>query len=387
MLKKTIVKKLLLPTLLAALPALLIPDASAIDPRTGSKPRDKARVLVLDGAYADAIAAYNPLARASRDASLAAEYAYALALAGNTELALAHLDRAFLTDANNPEVLFFASKIFDALGVTDAAAELARSAPDWLDGGGAKPAIKLKPAKDLGESLSAANSLIGQRRFASAAERFAGIVRKYPDEQMSWAGYAIALEKLGAFKTAAKAVAKDLELGKKEDEETRKLLAAHKAELAARGPVEPEPVKLNKMLKGRYLAFFGLNYTHTGEVSILNLNTRVGKFLTNRIDVGASAGYTSGYDNSDYNGLSLGLSGRYSQPLPLSMPLNATAGARLQYQPGPEDNFATVLSPGLSYVLANGSLDLFLDFALSGPQKGTQTLSLGYTIYFGGARK
>ena len=110
----------------------------------------------------------------------------------------------------------------------------------------------------------------------------------------------------------------------------------------------------------------------------------MGKFLTNRIDAGASAGFTSG---SDYSGLSFGVSGRYNKPLQVAMPLNFTAGARLKYQPGPENNFAMVLSPGLSYVLANGALDLYLDFALTGPSKGTQTLSLGYTIYFGGSGK
>ena len=69
------------------------------------------------------------------------------------------------------------------------------------------------------------------------------------------------------------------------------------------------------------------------------------------------------------------------------MPLNFTAGTRLEYQPGPANNLAFVLSPGLSYVLANGALDFYLDFSLTGPNKGSQTLSLGYTVYFGGAGK
>ncbi|MBI4351183.1 MAG: hypothetical protein HY550_07070 [Elusimicrobia bacterium] len=370
--------KLLLIALLAALPGAL----------SAGSPREKARESALDGAYADAVAAYNPLARGSRDAVLAAEYAYALALAGNGELALAHLDRAFLADAANPEVMFFGSAVFQALGMKLVANELHRPPPAWLAGGAPEIAALKLPAGEYPDLIAAANLFVYQRRYASAAAHFAALVRAYPDEQLPWAGYAIVLEKLGVFKAAAKAVEKDIKLAGEEDRETMNLRAAHKKELEARPPVAYNPApKVNEMLKGRYLVFLGLNYTHTEAASVINLNTRLGKFLTNRIDAGASAGFTSGYDDSDYNGLSFGVSGRYNKPLPVSMPLNFTAGARFEYQPGPENNFAIVLSPGLSYVLANGALDLYLDFALTGPSKGTQTISLGYTIYFGGARK
>lgn len=371
-------RRLLLIALLTALPGTL----------SAGTPREKARELAFNGAYADAVAAYNPLARASQDAVLAAEYAYALALAGNGELALAHLDRAFLADAANPEVMFFGSAVFKALGMQLVAKELHRPPPAWLAGGGPKIGALKLPAGEYPDLIAAANLFIYQRRYASAAARFAAIVRAYPDEQLPWAGYAITLEKLGAFKAAAKAVEKDIKLGKGDDQETVALRTEHKSELEARPPVTYNPApKLNEMLKGRYLAFLGLNYTHTEAASIINLNTRLGKFLTNRIDAGATAGFTSGYDDSDYNGLSFGVSGRYNKPLPVSLPLSFTSGARLEYRPGPENNFAVVLSPGLSYVLANGALDLYLDFALTGPSKGTQTISLGYTIYFGGVRK
>lgn len=362
------------------------PAASA-SPLSG-KPRDKARALVLSGLYPDAVAAYNPLARGSRDATLAAEYAFALALAGHTDLALAHLDRAFLADAANLDVMFYASAVFEALGMRIVAKELYRPPPAWLAGGAPGIAALKLPVGEYQELFDTANLLISQRRFASAAPRFASLVGTYPDMPLPWAGYAIVLEELGAFKAAAEAVEKNIELGKEEDQETVKLHTAHKAELEARPPATPAPAKkLNEMLKGRYLSFFGLGYNHTETASIFDLQTRVGKFLTNRFDAGASFGLISGYEDSDYNGLSFGVSGRYNNPLPVSMPLNFTTGARLGYQPGPEDNFAVVLTPGLSYVLANGALDLYLDLALTGPSEGTQTLSLGYTVYFGGAGK
>lgn len=353
-----------------------------------AKPRDKARALLLSGNYRDAVAAYNPLARASQEAVLAAEYAYALALAANGELALAHLDRAFLADASSAEVMFFGSEVFGALGMQSMAGELYRPPPAWLAGKAPKPAPLEPPSGEYQDLLAGANLLVSQRRFASAAARFAAIVRTSPDAQLPWAGYAITLEKLGAFKAAAKAVEKDIKLGRQEDQETVKLLAEHKAELEARPPVSPAPSrKLNEMLKGRYLSFFGLSYYHTEADGVLNLQTRLGKFLTNSFDVGAAAGLTTGYDASDYNGLSFGVSGRYNKPLPVAMPVNFTAGSRLEYQPGPDNNFAIVLSPGLSYVMAGGALDLYVDFSLTGPNKGTQTVSLGYTVYFGGTGK
>lgn len=360
---------------------------SAVAPLS-RKPRDKARALILSGLYPDAVAAYNKKARKSRSAALTAEYAYALALAGYGDLALAHLDRAFLADAASPEVLFYASSVFKAFGLRQAAQELFRPQPGWLAGGAPEMAKLELPAGEYKELLAAANLFISQRRFASAAAYFAAIVKAYPAVQLPWEGYAIVLEKLGAFKTAAKAVGRDIKLGKNEDPETVELRAAHKAELETRPPVTPAPAKkLNEMLKGRYLSFFGLSYSHTETDSLLNLRTRLGKFFTNNFDAGASLGFTSGYEDGDYNGLSYGVSGRYNKPLPGRMPLNLTAGMRLDYQPGPEDKFAVVLTPGLSYVLANGAIDLYLDFSLTGPAKGTQTMSLGYTIYFGGARK
>lgn len=367
-------------------PAVSPQAASATKP--SAKPRDKARAFILSGHYPDAVAAYNPLARASQNAVLTAEYAYALALAGHGDLALSHLDRAFLTDAANAEVMFFGSVVFEALGMRGVSKELHRPPPAWLTGGVPKAASLKRATGKYPELLASANRFIFQRRFVSAAARFDAIVRAYRSAQLPWAGYAIALEKLGAFKAAAKAVAKDIELGERESQETRTLLAEHKTELEARPPVTPAPTKkLNKMLKGRYLAFFGLSYIHTETDSIFNTQTRLGKFLTNRFDVSAGVGFTTGYDISDFNGLNFGIAGRYSKPLPTAMPLNLTASTRLEYQPGPEDNFAIVISPGLSYVLTSGAIDLYVDFSLTGPNKGTQTISMGYTVYFGGAGK
>ena len=365
----------------------------------GSKPLRQARSMVLSGDYSGAVAAYNPLALNTQGAVPAAEYAYALALAGQRDLALAHLDRAFLADPSSPEVLFYASAVFGALGMQVVAKELHREPPAWLAAGPPKMAALALPSGKYQDLFDGANLLLSQLRLASTAARFASIVRAYPAAQLPWAGYAISLEKLGAFKAAARAVERDIELGAKEVPETLTLLEEHKAELEARPPVTySPPPNPNENLKGRYLFFFGLNRVHTEtedsvtgytiKNDVTTLQTRVGLFLTNRFDLGATVGSTSGYENKDNNGMSYGISGRYSQPMFRSKSFNGTAGLRLEHQlAGQKGKNDIVLSPGFSYVLASGSLDLYLDYPLTGQYKDIRTLSLGYTVYFGGSRK
>ena len=163
--------------------------------------------------------------------------------------------------------------------------------------------------------------------------------------------------------------------------------ASYKQELEARPALETPPkTKANEMLKGRYLVFFGGSVNHTTSATIINLNGRAGKFLTNHIDAAINVGLISGNSSSDYNGATFGVSGRYLTPLPIEAPLSFALGARLQYAPGPADQTTIYLSPGLSYFLPNGSLDLTLDLGLAGPLKDTKTISVGYTMYLGGAK-
>lgn len=350
--------------------------------------RDNARDLLKKGDFAGAAVKYSSLAKGSQDAALVAEYGYALALAGFADFSLAQVDRALQLDATNDEVLFHASKVLAAAGLADAAQEISRPAPGWLGGPGPEIAKLDRPETGaFKEELRSAANLMGQRRFASAVERFSRITRKHPGERLGWSGYAIVLEKIGAYQAAGRAVGRDIELSKQAEEETQALMAEHKQELESRPKlVRVPPQKANDYLKGRYLSFFGGNLVRTPDETVINLNGRVGKFLTNRVDAGVSAGLVTGHDDSDYNGLSLGVFGRYHKPLPVSFPLNATAGARLEYVPAPSDNSSLTLSPGLSYFLKGGSVDLILDFAVSGPFKGTKTLSVGYSVYFGGGR-
>ncbi len=355
-------------------------------------PRDAARGLFQDRSYAEAASVLSPLARKSSNPGLVGEYAYALALAGFKDAALAQLDRAYALDWENPEVLYYASSALGALGLPEAAEELSRPEPAWLAGETVQsPKTESRPVrKDPTPDLQEAQTLLESERYLAAAVRFGEITRKRPEEALGWAGYAVALEKIGAYRAAAAAAREDLRLsGSDLDEATQSLMEAHARELEERPPLESRSTarKANEFLQGRYLAFLGGNFNHDENESTLSLNGRLGRFFTNHLDAGLSLGFVAGHDNSDFNGASFGVSTRYHKPLPTRMPLNAVLGARMEYAPGPEDNFAFVPTPGFSYVLDSGSIDLFLDIALSGPLKDTKTLSLGYTLYFGGVRR
>lgn len=357
-----------------------------ISPAWAASLRSQARELLKKQDFSGAVAAYKAIPKGSSDAGLVAEYAYSLALLGFTDLALTQLDRAFIEDAASAEVLYFGSSVLLAMGLEEAAQEISRPAPVWM--ANSRTALEnLEPERELGDfegELASANLLMTQMRYVSASVRFKRITEKYPDEGIAWAGYAIALEKMGAYRAAARAVEKDIELSEPE-EQSMKVKTAYKSELESQPPLKS--LRANRALQGRYLAFMGGSLNRTSGNTVSNLNVRMGKFFTNRFDAALNAGVVSGNISSSQDGVNAGASARYHQPLPLALPLNGTIGLRLSYDPAPSDNFSIYFSPGLSYFLSDSSIDLFLDIALSGPLKNSQTLSLGYSVYFGGKGK
>jgi hypothetical protein len=195
-------------------------------------------------------------------------------------------------------------------------------------------------------------------------------------------GYALALERLGAYKAAAAAASKNLSLYK--DPEPQAITRAFIEDLNKR-----PALKLSSgdkpTFKGRYLLFAGGSLNRSDDRTYYSFSTRVGKFLSERLDVSASAALNGGNEVSDYNGLTLGAVGRYNTPLSFA-PFNLTLAAKGERIPAPEKNFTFLLSPGLSYFIKDSSIDLFFDVAMTGPYSGSVTLSLGYTIYFGAGK-
>ena len=359
--------------------ALLFTNAFAEDSALSN-----ARKCFIAGNYKEAVAAYAPLCAENLDSLRASEYAYALTAAGYYSPAIYHMDRGMISQPLNPDVRFYLSAVLSAAGLNDAAAEQHAVAPAWLKNPPPLSGLVIPAAPgELETQFAYINQLMAQRRYVQAVIMFDSLCKANPRVARCWAGYAISLEKTGAYKAAARAVAADMALT--DSTEHRTMAAEYKAQLEKQPPLEYNSLKLS--LKGRYLAYVGGGLNSSSGQDIYNINTRVGKFLNDRFDASVTAGLSGGYATQDYNGISLGISGRYNTPLPIAMPLNATLATKIERIPQPSDSIALVLSPGLSYFMDAGSIDLFWDLAVAGTYKGSSTFSIGYTVYFGGGAR
>lgn len=362
--------------------AVFLPSLQSVPHAGAAEKLQPARNALLSSSPQRAAALYAPQAAVSIDALRIAEYAYALAVAGFAESALYNIDRALVLDPLNSEVRFYLSGVLSAFGLDDAGAEQRCAAPRWLKKPPAPPALDISlPEGGAEKRFSYINLLMVQRRYAQSAVLLDRLCRAMPDSARCWSGYGIALEKLGAYKSAAAALAEDVKLTK--SEEHRKDAETLRAELLKRQPPQYGSAA-SKALKGRYLAYLGGNFNRNEFMTTYSLSGRAGKFLSNRVDLALNGGFSMGNSYGDYNGLTLGLSGRYNVPLPLALPLNGTLAVKLERVPSPEKTSTLILSPGISYFMSAGSVDVFWDLALSGAYKGSSTFSAGYTVYFGG---
>jgi len=342
-----------------------------------------AREAILSGSVSpqDVLLKYSEAVKKTNAGPVLGEYAYALAYAGLGEAALTSIDRALIAEPLHPEIRFCLSEIFNAAGLESASDDISAAAPAWLKGKQIKlPKLGVPaPAGDFEAAAASINMLMAQRRYAQAAVQYDRLCEGNQAEPRCHVGYALALERLGAYKAAAAEASKNLALYK--DPEPQAITKAFIDDLARRPPLKLSSVD-KPTLKGRYLLFTGGSLNRADDRTLYSFSTRVGKFLSERIDVSASAAINGGNELSDYNGLTLGAVGRYNTPLSF-VPLNLTLAAKGERVPAPEKNFTFLLSPGLSYFIKDSSIDLFFDVAINGPYSGSVTMSLGYTIYFG----
>ncbi len=364
----------LLPAFLCAVPASAGTDKSLL----------AARKTILSSASTPqkALIEYSAASKKSAAAPVMAEYGYALAYAGLGEAALYQLDRALITEPMNPESRFYLGEVLNACGLEDAASEESAPVPAWLGKPLKLPALELHlPEGDFDKASSDIDALMRQKRYVESAVLYDRLCKKYSSEARCHAGYAISLEKMGAYRAAAAEAKKDLALTQAEGHV--EVAQAYITDMESRAPLKFTPEKVT--LKGRYLAYLGGNITRSDGNSTTSVNARLGRFISERVDVSLNAGFSGGNVYEDYNGLTLGVSGRYNEPLNF-LPLNWTMSCKLERVPAPDSNTTVLVSPGLSYFTPSGSLDMYLDFALAGSFKGSRTLSLGYTIYFGGGK-
>ena len=77
---------------------------------------DKTRRNLIQGDTSAALLSYQHLASTTSDASLAGEYAYALALDGHPDAAFQQVDRARQMDPSNNDVWFYSARILHLTG-------------------------------------------------------------------------------------------------------------------------------------------------------------------------------------------------------------------------------------------------------------------------------
>lgn len=329
----------------------------------------------------DALLKYSAASKKTNSASVTAEYAYALAYAGVPEAALYNIDRALISGPLDPEVRFYLSEILNAFGLSEASGELSAPVPAWLKFPLKLPKLDLSvPEGDFDRASASINLLMAQRRYAQSAVLFDRLCKRLSDNARGYAGYAIALERLGAYKTAALQAKKNLELS--ETPERKSVATAYISDLEKRQPLKYSSTIPEKPLKGRWLAFLGGSLDRAADNTTYSFIGRAGKFVSGRLDIAVNAALNGGNPVGDYNGPTLGVSARYNRPLHFA-PVNGTLAARIERVPAPDKNLAFIISPGLSYFLKESSVDLFWDVALAGTYSGSVTMSLGYTVYFG----
>lgn len=347
-----------------------------------------ARHELIGGQYQAAILDYEKIIHQKPKPGVIAEYAYALAMAGFPDPALAELDAAFIVDYRDPEARLFAGAILRGFGMVKAGDELAKGspAPAWLQGAAlAEPTLFF--ARDLGKlkgEIASVNLLMSQKRYVSAAVLAWRLIQRYKKEPAPWALYAISLRMMGDYKTAAAAIRMDAQLTG--DSKTGPVKLAYAASLDSRPLLRPrEQTPPNQLLAGQWLVYAGAGFSKIAGIGTFNINGRVAKFLSNHWDVGADGGLTDNSPNEGTNGANLGLSSRFLEPLG-ETPLDATLAGRWEYIPGSTASGggnSFLVSPGISYFRRAGSIDVTLDIGLSGPLKDNFTLTAGYSMFFG----
>lgn len=360
---------------------------------------EAARAYVIAEDFNRAVSAYATLVRKdTANVLLGAEYAYALALNGIYDGALARLDRIWRPGANTPAVDFFASQVFALMGYETLAVEVGKkieagSVPEWIASAASgllekyadrNPSGNMSEAGDVVTDFRRANRLAAQDYNLMAAAMFEGIITAYPGEYLPYVGSSIALEKAGLYDQAAVAVENALALvsDKPENQDARKMLETRLTEvkmMSASGNRTGNAVI--SALKGpeskgrRMLAYAGGMLSP----SYLSINGRIGTFISGSGSLSADLGVTRSNGNTS---LTLGAMNYFRQKI-----FAGGYGINVGFGGG-SAALNMKVSLGISIMTKNNkaSWDIFLDGQQPIAPKGSATtvgMSIGRSVYFG----
>jgi hypothetical protein len=368
-----------------------------IIPRPASGNLESARALVLTENFDHAITEYALLlVRDSSNVSLNAEFAYALALDGIYDAALARLDKIWPMKAGNTDAVFYAAQVFALMGYDRLVPDIGQGAgqnqsPEWI--ASKAPHLLQKYRRivsrpdqfnrnELVDAFNRANKLTARNFTLQSIALFEDITYRYPGAYLPYLGYSIALEKAGLYEKSVQVINTALIVvgNKTEQNETRQVLEKRLASLQDKSGTTagsgssglsmgtPEKTSLQRM------AYAG-GFVSSGYSSF---NARFGQFFTQNnyatVDMGISVANNSTFTNLGFTlfnrqkifVLGFGFTGSFGE------------GSSVLY---------SKISIGPSFMNKKGtaSFDIFLD-GKAPLKKGyptTMGISIGRSIYFG----
>lgn len=375
------------------------------DDRTSAKPEksgpslDAARAYIISEDFSKAVSTYALLLQKdSASVSLNAEYAYALALNGIYDAALARLDRIWTPNSYSTDVNFFTSQVFALMGYDMLAIEAGKkiaagSTPAWISSAAPgflenyrdrMPGDNMSSDGDVVSDFRAANRLTAQNYNLMSIAMFEGIITGYPNEYLPYVGSSIALEKAGMYEKSAETIEQALAIigENSEHQEIKQMLETRLAEIRGKHLTEGEksntilPATLKADAKGRrMLAYAGGMFSP----SYISLTGRLGTFISDAGSLSADFGVTSGGSGASLN---LGVMNFFRQKV-----LAGGYGLGVGFGGG-STTFNVKISVGFSIMNKdkNSSWDIFFDGQQPLAPKGSATtvgMSIGRSVYFG----
>lgn len=346
----------------------------------------EARNALCSGEYEQAVTLYGYLvekARSNRSAGkgvggdLLGEYALALALSGQMELALVNADRARLLGAANSD--WYSAQVLSLAGEANMAQALPKGfAPTWIPYTVTDYLATLVPAEsqinfvvqpsDLRRFIALQNS--GQ--ITQALSLMGALLAAYHDVPAVQGCYSDLCEQLGNYDLAAQHLRKAIALMPVTDPE-RPLAEQHARQLDTQLNRQPQPMNWIARNQVRFIWYFG------GSVAkkLYAVNTRFGLYARQHWSASANLGANIADENVTGN---VGLSGYYT--------LNFfVLGAGLTYQFGKNINNLS-FSPSVGLTFLNASQTSSFDVTIGahvpfvGSGKTSVFLSIGKTFYF-----
>ena len=388
--------------------AMLVPTVTIYahdDNGTSGKPEktgpslDAARAYIISEDFSKAVSTYAVLLQKdSASVSLNAEYAYALALNGIYDAALARLDRVWTPDAGSMDVNFFTSQVFALMGYDMLAIEFGRkiaagSTPAWIssaapgflkDYSDRMPGDNMSEDGDVVTEFRRANRLAAQNYNLMSIAMFEGIITGYPGEYLPYVGSSIALEKAGMYEKSAQAMEQAIAIigDNTEQQEVRQMLETRLADVKGKSATEGKNSSTTLLTtakpnaKGRrMLAYAGGMFSP----SYLSVTGRIGTFISGAGSLSADLGVSSSGSGASLN---LGVMNFFRQKI-----FAGGYGLGVGFGGG-STTFNIKISVGFSIMNKdkNSSWDIFFDGQQPLAPEGAATvvgMSIGRSVYFG----